>query len=479
MKALGQCLGKKCVRWTFVGLLGVLLLAIFFFFQFRRDSAPKMGRWERVTARDMLQIGVILNPMEYYISQGKISGFSYEFGQLLADSLGVGASYSVFYTYEEAYRALLSDEIDLLAAADVPAVEWEPFFCYTVPLAYTDVVLVGEKGKVKKKADDSLSGPLRLAVSLPSVLMGQAAECLLRDSGMALKCYMAVSDQLLQEVQDGHVGLTLAFGLYWRAYAYLFPRLEQKEVFQRRLPLCWVFRRSDDSLFLQCNAMLARLTKQSYYKTLLKKYTDPASTERTRLADVQQLSPFGSISSYDVCLQEYAAQNGLDWYLLAALIYQESRFNHLATGIGDTYGLMQFTPATAFRFGVHPSATPAQQIEGGCRYLQVLRLMLEKEGVHDSLELVPMMIAAYNAGSGHLKDAIALARLEGLRADVWEDNVEKALLMLADRAYNRKACVRNGSFHAGRHTIQYVQSVLLRREHYKALAERDSLKGVD
>ena len=101
MKALGQCLGKKCVRWTFVGLLGVLLLAIFFFFQFRRDSAPKMGRWERVTARDMLQIGVILNPMEYYISQGKISGFSYEFGQLLADSLGVGASYSVFYTYAE------------------------------------------------------------------------------------------------------------------------------------------------------------------------------------------------------------------------------------------------------------------------------------------------------------------------------------------------------------------------------------------
>ena len=448
-------------------------------------SAEELDAWSRVCQYKQLHIGVILNPIEYYVSQGKTSGFSYEVGQLLADSMGLEAVFHIYYTYEDAYLGLLDGTIELLAAADNPQPEWEGLFSFTTPLCYSDLVMVSRKAdKRRKKAEndseDTLNAP-SLVVSLPAVFMDEAAMYLWRNSSggqVTVKYVTAASDQLLQTVEDGRYRMTITYGRYWRACAYLFPHLEQSETLQDNIPLCWVLKRGCDSLLLHCNATLEKLKAQPLLGQLLKKYTHPASAERVRLAGLQSVSPYGAISKYDGHLQAYASKYQIDWFLLAALIYQESRFKMDVVGKGNTYGLMQFTPGTASKYGVYASASPAQQIEAGCRYLHALKKILEKEGVTDSAEQVPMMVAAYNAGSGHLTDAIAVARAEGWDASVWKDNVEQALLCLDKHAYYHKNYVKNGRDRAGRRTAHYVQSVLLRRERYRALSERDSLNEV-
>lgn len=472
---LNKCKSRKgiCVLSLVLSLVVLMLLFI--------PARKHLDGWNRITTYKQLRIGVILNPMEYYISQGKTSGFSYELGQMIADSMGVEAIFQVYYTYEDAYLDLLEEEIDLLAAADCPNLEWGRLFSYTEPLFYTDIISVKPKKKREPalKTADTVVDKNIMAISLPMILIDQAADYILNsDTTVHLKYCTAVSDQLLQEVEEGRYDVTLTFGLYWRAYAYLFPHLKTADILRDSVPLCWVIRRDNDSLLQHCNNFLLGQQQKNRYRQLLKKYCDPESAERSYLASVQHLSPFGAVSRYDNQLQKYAEKYNLDWCLLAALIYQESRFKSNVVGRGNTFGLMQFKPATGSKYGVYASASAAQQIEGGCRYLNSLRQMLEKQGIRDSSELVSMMIAAYNAGSGHIKDAIAIAKAEGWDATVWSDNVEKALLCLNEHSYYHKDYVKSGRYKSGRHTIHYVQSILLRRDRYKSLVERNMIYEV-
>ncbi|MEK6406497.1 MAG: lytic transglycosylase domain-containing protein [Acidobacteriota bacterium] len=93
---------------------------------------------------------------------------------------------------------------------------------------------------------------------------------------------------------------------------------------------------------------------------------------------------------YDELIRLSAARNGLDPNLIIAVMRQESGFNLRARSYKGASGLMQLMPGTAQRFGVTNIFDPAQNIEGGARYLRFL-----KDSFNDDLSLV---LAGYNAG---------------------------------------------------------------------------------
>lgn len=83
--------------------------------------------------------------------------------------------------------------------------------------------------------------------------------------------------------------------------------------------------------------------------------------------------------------------HGVDPRLVAAVMKVESNYNRWARSPKGALGLMQLIPETGARFGVRDFFDPAQNIEGGVRYLKFLA---EKFG-HTNLDL---QLAAYNAG---------------------------------------------------------------------------------
>lgn len=98
--------------------------------------------------------------------------------------------------------------------------------------------------------------------------------------------------------------------------------------------------------------------------------------------------------------EDTAKRHDVEPSLVESVIHVESRYNTHAVSPKGAQGLMQLIPATARRFGVANPFDPAQNLEGGVRYLKYL---LDLYGGDEKLAL-----AAYNAGEG------AVARYRGV-----------------------------------------------------------------
>ncbi len=94
----------------------------------------------------------------------------------------------------------------------------------------------------------------------------------------------------------------------------------------------------------------------------------------------------------DEIIKQSAARNNVDPNLIVAVMRQESGFKQYARSYKGAMGLMQLMPGTARRFGVNNFYDPAENIEGGAKYL---RFLLDKFNGD-----VKLVLAGYNAGEG-------------------------------------------------------------------------------
>jgi soluble lytic murein transglycosylase-like protein len=106
---------------------------------------------------------------------------------------------------------------------------------------------------------------------------------------------------------------------------------------------------------------------------------------------VRQTVDTGMPEYMQTMVDKISTTHGVDPRLVAAVMKVESNYNRWARSPKGALGLMQLIPATGQRFGVQDFFDPAQNIEGGVRYLKFLS---DKFGTHN----LDLLLAAYNAG---------------------------------------------------------------------------------
>lgn len=215
----------------------------------------------------------------------------------------------------------------------------------------------------------------------------------------------------------------------------------------------WAVRKDSEKLLDEINSFISIRAGSESHALIRERYLhtyDPWRRARTGIK-------YSYISPYDEIIRENADSLGWDWRLLAAVIYQESRFRHNVRSRRGAEGLMQMMPHTARRMEVEDLTDPSESIRAGAKYLKLLESYYYK-WTDDSVERRKMTIAAYNAGEGRIRDCINYALWKGLKVSSWKD-VAAVIPEMDDDSILELDTVKAGRF-KGKETVAYVDSVM-------------------
>lgn len=228
----------------------------------------------------------------------------------------------------------------------------------------------------------------------------------------------------------------------------------------------WAVREERADGLKEVNAWIDSLMADKGHETVrdvfLLRYSPAKRAEWGRTSDV--------VSPYDGLFRTYAKELGWDWRILAAIVYQESKFHIEARSHRGARGLMQMMPRTAERFGATDLLNPEESIRAGAGFLARLQRMFIQQAA-DQDELLKFTLAAFNAGEGRINDCINYANSVGGDSSTWDGIVEVIPEMRDEAKFQVDSVIQHGTFQ-GLETIAYVGQVLSLYEDFKIICPK-------
>ena len=233
--------------------------------------------------------------------------------------------------------------------------------------------------------------------------------------------------------------------------------------------MAWAVRAHSTELADTLNHWLAR-NESDFFSLCMPVVAKKNSTYSSRRAPRSPVlnRAKGQISIYDHLFKIYSQQCSWDWRLLAAQAYQESAFDPRAVSWMGAMGLMQLMPSTARRVGVAESEVfdPDCNIRGAVRLIRTLDSHYSFITNRD--ERINFILAAYNAGAGHVDDARRIAQKYGRNPNVWRGHVDGYVLRMSESKFYNDSLSHHGYFR-GSETYNYVNDIRARWQQYRSM----------
>ncbi len=249
--------------------------------------------------------------------------------------------------------------------------------------------------------------------------------------------HQASVSELLKKVAEGKLECTVANAEQIAAARNFNPEIGNTFDLNSQSHLAWAFSEDvDPALLNAANDFFSEIKNDGSLTVLIDRHYG----HNERLESVDAVTFISKASTllphFKRWFEEAATLTGIEWQLLAALAYQESHWEPLATSYTNVRGMMMLTEDTADRMNLADRLDAHASIIAGAKYLQMLKESLPVR--MDDKERIWMALAAYNQGMGHLEDARVLAAKSNLNPDVWTD-VRKVMPLLSRPVYFEQA----------------------------------------
>lgn len=434
---------------------------------------------DEILQRGYINALVDNNSVSYFIYKGQPMGYEYELLNLFARHLGVALKIQVTSGIDRAMDQLNKGEGDIIAFPLTITKERTKYVNFSNPHFNSYQVLVQRKPENWRRMtldaieDSLIRNPVALIGKEVHVLAGSSYETRLRhlseeiggDVLIRADTASSESESLIRRVALGEIPYTVADHILARVNASYYPDLDVKTPISVAQQVAWATRKNSPQLLAAMNEWLAAIKKEATFMVIYNRYFKSPRTSLVRMNSEYSSMGGNMLSPFDSLIRKGAHTLGWDWRLLAALIYQESRFLPKGESWAGARGLMQLMPRTANEFGAFDLDDPRQSIQAGVGYLKFLDNYWLKK-IPDPGERLKFILASYNVGLSHVVDARRLAEKYGKDPQVWFDNVEYYLSRKSEPEFYRDPIVTAG-YCKCEEPINYVRDILDRYEEYK------------
>jgi len=440
-----------------------------------------------IKERGVLRVIIEYNSIGYFIYKGQRLGFEYELMQQYAHSLGIKLELVIAQAKENPFNLLNEGKGDIIANGLLNSQVIKHQISLTNPYRSVEQVIVQRKASISNNPTDSthIKDTLLLSVEqLADKIIYVADNSIyynhLKEVSDSIGINMDVrilpdgrsTDDIIEAVANHEIDYTIAnkdVALVNKSY---FENLDVNTSIGKPEALHWAVRKNAPELLAHVNKWIALFEKEKLYSTLYFKYFNENKYIQFGFDENAELQQ-GMISHYDAIIQQHAKKINWDWRLVAAVIYQESKFNPNARSWCGAQGLMQLMPGTARQIGVPASQVynPNANIKGGTDYLKYLEKMWSN--VTDFTQRIKFILASYNAGPGHVQDAMRLAEKNGYPKDKWDGSVEYFMLYKSNPKFYRDPVVKYG-YCRGQEPFNYVRKIVKKYFDYQSKVNLDA-----
>lgn len=419
----------------------------------------------KVIKTQELKAIVSFNSTDYYIDRGTPVGFQLDLLANYCQFMNLKLTPIVCETNKKEYIALAERQADLLVGDINPTSFRKWMFNFTIAHSKSPLSLV-------YRNEDKLFKPKKIGQKFNIYIPSHCSYYdYVRDWGAKHGYVLNIifdhensSENLIEKVALGEIDYTVSEEKVAINNKRLFNNLDFSTLISPALDQCWVLPKKSDSLRVSINHWLEKFIKTNQYKTIYSRYYN-TTYDRQILENRHHYLKEKAICKWDNALKKVARKYNWDWKLIAALIYQESGFRPNIVGGGGCFGLFQLMPQTAAMYGISSSSSPEVQIVKGAKFLKYLERLYSKK-VKNREQLSKFVLASFNAGPGHVIDAINLTVKYGKDPTLWDDNVAVFLRLKARPKYFTDPIVKSG-YYRGAFTTKFVEDVWERYQHYK------------
>jgi membrane-bound lytic murein transglycosylase F len=462
--------------------LFILLASVLVIWTFKRSSSGKIARHSSIDLDEIRKRGKLIavtdfNSTDYFIYKGEPMGFNYELLKSFSDFIGIDLEIIAENSIGRAIDMVTTGEADLLAFGLTDGSPEKSDIIFTKPVDETRQVLVQRKPhnwhKLKNDLVDKQLIRSQQDLAEKTVYVQEKSPHEQRFAEMRKETGIRVniipvpyeSEKLIQHVAKGVIDYTVCDENVAMVNATYYPDIDVTTPVSSFQGLSWGVRRANsENLLGELNRWISVYKNTTSYSILYAKYFRNSRSSDIVKSDYYSLNT-GRVSKYDDLIRKSSITINWDWRLLASLICQESEFKPDVRSIAGAYGLMQIMPVTGRNFGIDITASPENNIRAGILYINWLYSIFDAK-ITDKEERLLFVLASYNAGPGHVLDAMRLAEKNGMNPQKWNGNVAVWLLKKSEPQYYKDSVVRNGYFR-GKESVKFVSEVLDRFEHYK------------